>query len=34
MAIPSAWVASFVTVALTFGAALAWGWVKFARKRR
>jgi hypothetical protein len=34
MGIPSAWVASFVTVALTFGAALAWGWVKFARKRR
>jgi hypothetical protein len=29
-----AWVAAFFTVALTLGAALVWGWIKLAKKRR
>jgi hypothetical protein len=29
-----AWLASLATVAVTLGAALAWGWSRFLRKRR
>jgi hypothetical protein len=29
-----AWFAAVATVALTLGAALAWGWLRFVRKRR